>query len=115
MSYGPLLVFTVSMASGATTSSSITLHHGWQMVHVEIPTMTSGTDVYFQGSANGTTFRRIYHAPTIANSNPHAVFVNSAVTNCMVDLDHRGYPYMKVELSTAMTATPATFKLMVST
>lgn len=112
MSYGPSAVYTVSMASGVTLSSAITFGRAWTQVHIEIPTMTSGTDIYFKVSTDGVNFRRMYHAPTIANAAPGPFYVTSAVTNCIVDIDHRFDPYLKIELSTAMTATPATFKIL---
>lgn len=112
MSYGPSAVYTVSMASGLTLSSAITFARAWDSIHFEIPTMTSGTDIYFQVSTDGSNFRRLFHTPTIGNPTPAALYVTSAVTNCGLDLDHRWYPYMKIELSTAMTATPCTFKVI---
>lgn len=112
MGYGAGVVYTVSMASGSTLSSAITFTRAWDSMLLEIPTMTSGTDVYLKGSTDGTTYRRIYHEPTIANAAPGAVYVTSAVTNCIVELTQGYYPYLKVELSTAMTATPATFKVI---
>lgn len=112
MSYGPSAVYTISMASGLTLTSAISFCRAWGQLHIDIPTMNSGTDIYFQGSVDGTNFRRIYHLPTIANAAPGPFYLNSSVTNCQVDLDHRIYPYLKIELSTAMTATPVTFRVL---
>jgi len=114
MSFNPHAIFSVTIASGVTLSSAITIPicgNHWQ---IEIPTMTSGTDIYIKGSSDGTTFRRIYHRPTLATSAVTALLIGSAATNCMVDLDILNYPYVKIELSTAMTATSAAFKVIVS-
>ena len=109
------VIFTVpTIASGATLSSAITIPLSRNHLHLEIPTMASGTDVYIQGSSNGSTFRRLYHGPTISSANPAAVYLNSAVTNCMVDLDSVACEYIKIELSTAMTATSAQFKILIA-
>ena len=108
-------VFTVpTIASGATLSSMITIPIPRNQIQLEIPTMASGTDVYIQASNDGSTFRRVYHGPTISVSNPAALFVNSAVTNCHVDLGVLSNEYIKIELSTAMTATSAQFKILIS-
>ena len=114
MSFNPHAVYSVTIASGVTLSSAMTTPicgNHWQL---EIPSMTSGTDIYIKASSDGTTFRRIYHRPTLANSAPTPVLIGSAVSNCMVDLDVLNYPYVKIELSTAMTATSAAFKVVIS-
>ena len=103
---------TVSMASGATLSTAIVLPGGFERFVVEIHSMTSGTDVYFQTSSDGTTYRRLYHDPLPANAAPTAIYLNSSITNCHIDVIHAARKYFKVELSTAMTATTACFNLI---
>jgi hypothetical protein len=111
----PTLAFGATIASGSTASSGIDLGYGWNHIGVMIPSMASGTDVYFKVSDSlDGTYRRVYHHPTISNSNPAAMFVNSAVTNCYVHLEFVNAQYVKVELSTAMTATSAQFKIICS-
>ena len=105
--------YTCSMASGATLSTAIgPLPGHFERILVEIHTMTSGTDIYFQTSHDGVTYRRLYHTPTLGNSTPGAIFINSGVTNCNLEMDHDGGIYWKVELSTAMTGTTACFNLI---
>lgn len=110
----PYFQAVASMASGTTLSTAITLPGAFDRFLVEIHSMTSGTDVYFQVSQNGTTYRRIYHDPLPANAAPGAVYLASSMTNCNVDVIHTCPKYFKVELSTAMTATTACFQLLFS-
>lgn len=105
--------YTCSMPSGATLSTAMgPLPGHFERVGVEIHSMASGTDIYFKVSHDGTTYRRLYHSPGISNANPGPIYLASSVTNCNVELDHDGFKYWKVELSTAMTATTACFNLV---
>lgn len=110
---GANIYFALSVATGATSSSGLFVGHHWDTLMLEIPSMTSGTDVYLKGSTDNVTYRRIYHAPTIANAAPGAVYFTSAVTNCLVAIpaNHRP-PYVKVELTTAATANSHEFRFI---
>jgi hypothetical protein len=103
-------VFTVNCASNTTLTSALNLGTGWQNVYLEIPTMTSGCDVYLKAAdAADGTFRRVYtkvNSATVANP----WYVLSSITNCLVDMP-AGLQHVKVELSTAMTATSVNFKV----
>lgn len=112
MSHRPVQAFSVSLASGLTTTSALDLSKSYQNISIAIPTMTSGTDIYFQGSDTiDGTFRRIYNVAT--SSTPAAVFLNSSITQAVVKLP-LNVQYLKVELSTAMTATAVQFKVLCS-
>ena len=105
--------YTCSMPSGATLSTAMgPLPGHFERCAVEVHSMTSGTDIYFQVSNDGVTYRRLYHSPGISNAAPGPVYVTSAVTNCNFELDHDSALYWKIELSTAMTATTACFKMV---
>ena len=108
MSYGPIQVYTVSIASGVTASSAVDLQKSYARLSVAIPTMTSGTDVYLQGASTlDGTYRRIFHPPTSVSSTVGAQFVSSGVTQCVVPFQHVNSRFIKVELGTAMTAPAA--------
>jgi hypothetical protein len=117
MSYSPASSFETTIASGATLSDAVDLGQGWDHISVEIPTMASGTDIYFQAanenSGNGV-YRRFHHRITNSNDTPVAMSVDSSITNCFVPLEFVRYRYLKIELSTAMTATSATFHFICS-
>lgn len=111
MSYGPRSVFTVNCASNITLTSAIDLGRAWNKVFLEIPTMTSGTNIYIKAADSATgTFRNVYDR--VVSSTAAALIVNipSSVTNCLVDLPS-GLQHVKVELTTAMTATSVNFKV----
>lgn len=105
--------FATTLVSGVTLSDAIDLGRGWTHISVEIPTMTSGTDIFFQGASTlGGTYRRCRHGLTASLDNPAAINIDSSVTQCFVPLDAIRLRYLKVELSTAMIATAATFKVV---
>jgi len=112
MSYSPASAFEVNIESGATLSTAIDLGQGWNHISVEIPTMASGADIYFQAANQndgGGVFRRFHHRITNSNDTPVPMSIDSSITNCFVPLEFVRYRYLKIELSTAMTATSATF------
>lgn len=117
MGYNPTSAFEITIASGATLSTSVDLGQGWNHISLEIPTMASGTDIYFQAANENDgsgVFRRFHHRITNSNDIPVAMSVDSSITNCFVPLEFVRYRYLKIELSTAMTATSATFHLVCS-
>lgn len=113
--YNQASAFSVTLSSGVTLSDQIDLGRGWDNVSLEVPTMTSGTDIYIQAASEDSgTFRRCHHGLTNSLDNPGAINIDSSVTQCFVPLDAVRLRYLKVELSTAMTATAATFKVVCS-
>ena len=113
MGYVPSQSYSMVVASGATLSSQIDIGCGYNHMMLEIPTMASGTDVRIQGSLHsGGTFRPIHHRPTNSNDVPVAVNVDSSITNCMLHLEFVNARYLKIELTTAMTATSAIFGIV---
>lgn len=115
MSYGPVQAFSVSMASGVTLSSAINLQKAYNKISVVVPSMTSGTDLYFQGSTSESgTYRRINHSPNSVSSTAGAIFLGSAITNCIVPLGNLHVQYLKVEIASAMTSAGAAFEFICS-
>lgn len=112
MSFGPITVYSVSTVSAAATiTSSFTIPVGCQQAYLEIPTMTSGTDFFLQGSTDGTNFRRIMTcSPTSSAVYLNTFTIASAGTNRISPIPLAA-PYMKVELSTAQV-TASTYKII---
>jgi hypothetical protein len=111
MSFGPIKVFTLTLASAGTSTSALTMPGEFQRVLLEIPTMTSSSDLYIQGSTDGTTFRRVMQDVAVTTSVQVNTFtIASAATNRFVPLN-AVFPYMKVEATTA-SVTAVTFKLI---
>lgn len=116
MSYGPVQVFNIAtMASDATLSAAIDLSKSFNKLSLVIPSMTSGTDIYIKAAPTLTgTYMRVFHPPSASTSVVGAWFVGSAVTNCIVPINNTNLQFVKVEFSTAMTASTANFKIICS-
>lgn len=113
MSYGPYSAFTITMASGGTSTGSLDLARSWKMVYLEIPTMTSNTQIHINASSDDETFRQVYHPMTNAAApTGNRFLVNSAVTNAMVPIPN-GFRYIKVE-TTATVDGGCSFKVVCS-
>lgn len=112
MSYKRAMPYTASMASGETSTSEVDLGQAFDKVLLGIPTMASGTDVLVKvAPSSGGTYRNIYHQPAVDSTTPTKVQIDSSVTQAYVPLDC-GAQFVKVELSTAMTATSAQFTIL---
>lgn len=113
MAYKRTMPFTASMASGETLTSEVDLGQAFDQVIVGIPTMASGTDVLIQiAGSSGGTYRNLYHEPSVGSTTPTKVQINSSVTQAYVPFSVGGSQYIKMELSTAMTATSAQFDIV---
>lgn len=65
MSFGPLRVFSDSIASGASTSGGVDLVKAWSKVGIQVGTMSTAVSLSIQNSADGgSTFYQVY-APTV--------------------------------------------------
>ena len=111
---GPVVAFTTTIASAATSSSAIDLGGAYNRVMVGIPTMTSATDIFFRVSDTiDGTFRRIYHRSKVDSTTPTAVQFNSSVTNCFVPVDIAAR-FFQIAYTSATTEASQTFKVLCS-
>jgi len=61
MSFGPYVVFSDSVASGASTSSGVDLKKAWQSVALQVGTMSTAASMSLQNSVDGgLTFYNVY-------------------------------------------------------
>jgi hypothetical protein len=61
MSYGPYVVFPISVASGATRTSEVNLGRSWKQLYLDVPTFPSQTTLYLVAAAfSGGPYRRLY-------------------------------------------------------
>lgn len=114
--HGAGAVFSAGIDSGVTLSSLVDLGHVWESVYLAVPTMTSGTDIFIQAGPNASAVSgyRVMH-PTVNTSSAQAfTFVIGSATSQRIIPVPNGFRYMFIELSTAMTATSAQFKLYCS-
>jgi hypothetical protein len=115
MSYLPTRVFAfATMASGSTLSTYINVSVSYNKILLEVPTMTSGTNIYMQGAVSASgTFRRIMNPSTnVTGVAPSYFNIASSVTGGNFVEVPFVLPYMKVELTTAMTDTTSNFNLV---
>lgn len=113
MAYKRTLPYSLSLSSGLTLTSELDLLQSFDRILLGIPTMASATNVLVQVAAtSGGTYRNLYHEPVNGSTTPAKVSISSAVSQAYVPLEILGSRYMKVELSTAMTATAVEFDVV---
>jgi len=100
MSYGPVKVFTVTMASGGTLSSEANLGQAWDCAYLEIASMNSNAQHHIQAAVSaGGTYRRVTVVPVTMSTQAAALVVwnvHSSCSNHIVPLP-RGLQFVKVE------------------
>jgi hypothetical protein len=108
---GPVKVFIKTMASNATVAS-FNVGGSYSYYQVGIPSMASGGDVRFGVSTNeGTSYRTLYHAPTVATAAPTVVNIPSSVSNAMIGVPPLGQ-HFQITVTTAATATAYEFSVI---
>lgn len=110
MSMGPPVVHSVAAPIATTFSTSVDLGGSYRYYAIEIPTMTSATDIYIQGSSDNSTFRRIYFATEDAS--PVVMTFPSSVTNGIYAVVGALPRYVRTEYSSANTAAVPTIKFI---
>lgn len=112
MAYGPVKVYTATMSSAGTLSSEINLAQNWDSLFLEIPTMTSNTQLHIQAAnASGGTYRRIKHPSVNASTvSTNDFAIASAATSCLVPIPN-GVQFIKIE-ATATVDNGAVFRVI---
>ncbi len=116
MSYGVVRPYFSTMTTGATLTSHFDLsERAWDKIYLNVPTMTSGTDLYVQGAAlQAGPFRRVHHPVINTSSAQSNTFVIGSLTTNRLVLIPNGIRFIKIEQSEAMTSTANTFYLICS-
>lgn len=101
MSFGPVKVFTCSVASAATLSGEVDLGKDWRSVYLEIASMTSNSQHHIQAAASsGGTYRRVKVANVSTGTVQTLDFaVASTATSTFIKIPVDGLQYVKVELT----------------
>lgn len=114
MSYGPIQVFSVGMASATTFTSMFSLPNAYSRTYLEVPTMSTAADLFLVASTDGSTFRRVMQvAANTSTVQVNTFTIASAAAGAggrMVEVP-ANFPYLKVEASSA-PASAAVFKLI---
>jgi hypothetical protein len=107
----PVKVFVKTMSSGATVAT-FNVGGGYRSYMVRLPSMPSGGDVRFNVSYDeGTTFKTLYHSPTVATAAPTVVNIASSISNAIVGIPPLGQ-HFQVAVTTAATATAYEFHII---
>lgn len=103
MSYGPLSIFTLSMASGSTTTSGADLARSWKNTFLEIPSLVTNTEIYVLGGSSDSNYRRVFHPQSNSVIATSVQFlISSATTNALV-LIPNGIRFIKIVTSSAIS------------
>lgn len=101
MSYAPPQIYSVPIASGASTASFY-LDKGFSKVFVEVPTMSTGAQLSIFGSADGVTFRAVYERVNTAPVQYQQVTIPTTNTDTMVPIEAR-FPYIQFRASAVVS------------
>jgi hypothetical protein len=108
MGHGAYVVHDATVSSFSTTSGEVELGRAWHSVYLEIPSMTSNSEIHIYGAnESGGEFRRIYH-PSLNSSTvgTNGFAVASAVSNGIVPIP-AGTRYVKVATTATISFTAA--------
>jgi hypothetical protein len=107
----PVKVFTKTIAAGVS-AATFNVGGGYRYYQLRLPSMASGGDVRFNVSYDeGTTFKALYHSPTVATAAPTLVNIPSSVSNAIVGVPPLGQ-YFQVALTSATTSTAYEFSVI---
>ncbi len=104
MSYGPVLVFSGSIASGATTCTSVYLGgKSYSRVYLDVPTLSTSAALDVFQSIDGTTFTPVYERVNTAPVQYQTLTVASGIgsSSGRVPLDVQG-PYLQFRAATTI-------------
>ena len=106
-------VFSADITSGATLSSAINLFQGWGECSLEIPSFSSGSDIYLHAATteNGTYSRVTFPPVNSGTAEVNDFEIASGLANRIIPIPSN-YQFIKVELSTGQTDTTSTFNVI---
>lgn len=105
--------FSVDVTSGATLSSALDLKQGWGELALQIPSFSSGDDIYLQGAitSNGT-YVRIMHPPVNTGTAEVNDFkIESGLAGRIIPIPAT-FQHLKVELNSGQTDVTSTFNVI---
>ena len=87
MPYGPVKVFYGTIASGASTCTSIDLGKSWSRIFCRVSSFSTNAEVSVFGSDNGNTFVTLYERVKTASMQYQQILIPSSVLNGIVPID----------------------------
>ena len=105
--------FSVDVTSGATLSSALDLSQGWNECSLQIPSFSSGSDIYIHAAATESgTYARVTFPPiNSATAATNDFEIASGLAARIIPIP-TNYQFIKVELSTGQTDTTSTFNVI---
>lgn len=111
MAHGAQSVFSVTIASGTSTSSEVDLSRAWRRVYLD-PTGAGGECRFQATNASAGTYRNVQW-PASASGTAGTAVVGSAISGSIIEVPLAGLRYVKVFV-TGTVANGATLKLYCS-
>lgn len=81
MSFGPVLYFSGSISSGASTLTSLDLSKSWSRVYLQLPTFSTAAELSVYGSYDNSTFVPIFERINTAPVQYQALVVTTGVAS----------------------------------
>ena len=112
MSIGATRVYTVSMASGATLTTSINLNRAYDVMYLQVPSMISNSNMMIQAAASlAAVYNRVVTIQANTSTIGHNTFIiGSGATGHCIQLP-AGLQFLKIE-TTASCDSGETFTLI---
>jgi len=112
MGFSASKVFSVDLPSLTTKTSSIDLQHSWDHVHIQVPTMASGS-LFVLASVDNTLFYKIVNEIATSTVTDGETFtIDSSCTQRIIHMPPLVARYMKIESTSGATDTTTTFKVI---
>ncbi len=107
---GACIAFTKTMSTGATVAT-FNVGGSFNRYFLMIPSMASNGDVRLNVSPDDSTYKALYHAPTVATATPTLFNIASSISNCVIEVPALSQ-YFQVAITTATTATAYQFTVI---
>lgn len=96
MSWGPKQVFTVQIASAASTSSYLNMgSKSFRQMAVYYGTMSTGAMLSVQGSTDGTNFYTVHERVNTAPVQYQSLTIATSVSGAWAVFDSPPFPYVR--------------------
>ena len=106
-------VFPIDLSSGATLTSAINLAQGWSEVSLQIPSFSSGSDIYIHAATTEAgTYTRVMFPPVNSGTAETNDFEIASGLAARIIPIPSNYQFLKVELSTGQTDTTSSFNVI---
>ncbi len=105
MPYGPVAIYRGSIASGASTLTSLDLDKSWSRVYLDISSLSTAAELTVFASSDGTTFRPLFERVNTGAVSCQTVTIpsNSVANGGVVFFPHQGIRYLQFRASAVVS------------